>query len=527
MKPRVFPRGFYHGAMNRSKTIARLTAFCLTALLIGCTSPTTAEPADAAPHAKQNNRYNVLFIAVDDLRPELGCYGVDYVKTPHIDKLAATGTVFKQHFVAVPTCGSSRYALLTGRSPLSSGVRGSNNGALFTGPVSLKQEQQPGAQSLPELFNRSGYQTVLIGKISHTADGKVTAYNGTGDGRPELPHAWDDYATPYGDWKRGWGVFFAYADGKHREDKQGNRDLMQFTVEKDTDLPDGLMAQQAIDKLKALKAHTEKTGEPFFMGLGFFKPHLPFVAPKQDWDAVAKWDVPKPEFPNGIDTAYMPKMGEFYQYKMPWKKSRPLAMEDAMQAKRAYLACVRYTDRQVGKVLDALEEQGLADNTIVVLWGDHGWFLGEAGIWGKHTPLETALHSPLIIRAPGLDKPGMKTDALASTMDIYPTLMDLCKPKFTKTEHKLDGISLLPVLAGQATSVQERVVSTWNNATTYRSQNLRSVYRLKGEELIERELYELRKPEGAWIDVYQKMPKLFWTAVPSEFVRGGKGIEKE
>lgn len=484
--------------MNKYVTITWMSALCFASLLIGCARSTQAAPDQTS------NRYNVLFIAVDDLRPELGCYGVDYVSTPNIDKLAATGVLFKQHFVAVPTCGSSRYALLTGRSPLNSGIRGSQNNALYGGPSALKQEQQPGAQSMPELFRRSGYHTTLIGKISHTADGKVTAYNGKGDKRPELPHAWDDFATPYGPWQRGWGIFFAYADGKHREDGQGHRDLLEFTVEKDTDLPDGLMAERAIEKLKAFKDQDK----PFFMGLGFFKPHLPFVAPRQDWDAVNLWDVPEPVFPEGMDSAYVTKRhGEFYRYAMPWKKTHPLALDNAMQARRGYLACVRYTDRQVGKVLDALQKQGLADDTVVVLWGDHGYFLGEGGTWSKHSPLETALHSPLIIRVPGEGmQRGVKTNAVVSTMDIYPTLVDICQPTFTKTEHWLDGISLLPLINGNQTMVRDIVESTWGNATTYRSKTHRLIFPNKPNPKQPIELYDLRKENGAFINVANEQP---------------------
>jgi arylsulfatase A-like enzyme len=468
----------------------------LACLLAVCSTTS----AHAAPD-QTNNRFNVLFIAIDDLRPELGCYGVDYVNTPHIDKLAKTGVLFKQHFVMMPTCGASRYALLTGRDSMKS--KGTHNGALYTGGAALKQEQQPGAQTLPELFNRSGYRTVLIGKISHTPDGKVFAYNGKGDGRPELPHAWDDYATPYGPWQRGWGTFFAYADGKHREDGQGHRALLEFAVNKDTDLPDGLMAEQAIAKLKELKGRDE----PFFLGLGFFKPHLPFVAPKQDRDAVAKWDVPTPAFREGIDTAYYNGgNGEFYGYRMAWEKTKPLALDDAMQAKRAYLACVRYVDRQVGKVLDALEEEGLADNTVVVLWGDHGWFLGEAAMWAKHTALETAVHSPLIIRAPGVAQTGVKTDALASTIDLYPTLIDLCKPRFTRTEHELDGVSLMPILSGKKDGVRDVVPSYWRGATSLRTATHRVVYKTQKGEPTSVELYDLTKEEGAWVNVIDQQP---------------------
>ena len=229
---------------------------------------------------------NVLFIAIDDLRTELGCYGVDYADSPHLDQLAAEGTLFTNHFVQVPTCGASRYALLTGRSPAASGAL--QNGAMYSGRTALNPQQQPGAQTLPELFRRSGYHTTLIGKISHTADGRVYEYNGSGDGRDEIPLAWDDKLTPFGKWQRGWGIFFAYGQGRHREDGNGNKDLMQFSVENDDDLPDGMMASAAIEQLKQL-GNSEK---PFFMGLGFFKPHLPFVAPRQDWEAVRDRNIP-------------------------------------------------------------------------------------------------------------------------------------------------------------------------------------------------------------------------------------------
>lgn len=463
----------------------------IAALMLGCSSHAQAD-ADQA-----NNRYNVLLIAIDDLRPELGCYGHDYVQTPHIDKLASTGLTFLHHYVAVPTCGASRYALLTGRSPLSSGVTGGNEG-LFN---NLKPNQ-PGASTMPELFKRSGYHTVLIGKISHTPDGKMFAYNGKGDGRPELPNAWDDFATPYGPWQRGWGTFFAYANGKHREDGGGHSDLLQFTVEKDTDLPDGLMAEAAIEKLKELK----NNDKPFFMGLGFFKPHLPFVAPKQDWDAVALWDVPQPLFPEGIDSPYVNKAsGEFYRYKMPWQKSKPLAIEDAMQAKRGYLACVRYTDRQVGKVLEALEKEGLADHTIVVLWGDHGFFLGEAGAWGKHSPLETALHTPLIIRAPGVFKAGRQSDRVASTIDIYPTLIELCRPAFTQTAWSLDGVSLTEIPRDQR---PDHALSTWNRAVTIRSISHRLIVEQTDGKTSKAELYDLSQQHGAYINVAEQQPEM-------------------
>lgn len=470
-----------------------LTAF--TALFIAAAC---AGAADAA------GKPNVLFIAVDDLRPELGCYGVKHAISPHIDKLASQGMTFTHHYVQVATCGSSRYALLTGRSPRRSRAMG--NESMYAGPAQLSAKQLDGAQTLPELFRRSGYHTICIGKISHTPDGRVFAYNGTGDGRAEMPHAWDELPTPFGPWQRGWGTFFAYADGKHREDGKGHKDLMEFIAERDEDLPDGLMANAAIEKLRAMKAGDK----PFFMGLGFFKPHLPFVATKGDWDAVAKLDVPMPPQPEKGDTAYWHGSGEFKRYAMPFKKSTPLAPADALTTRRAYLACVRYVDRQVGKVLAALDELGLSDNTIVILWGDHGWHLGDSAIWGKHTPLERAMHSPLILRAPGVTKAGMKSDAMVETLDIYPTLVELCQPSFTKTVHPLDGLSLKPLITGEKKAIREAATSYWGGAITLRTPTHRLIVTpgKDGKGPTKVELYDMREGDDPVNNLAVKEPAL-------------------
>jgi arylsulfatase A-like enzyme len=449
-------------------------------------------------------RPNVLFIAIDDLRPELGSFGVPYAQTPNLDRLAVQGVAFTNHFVQVPTCGASRYALLTGRSPAVSGVKRSNS-AFYSGASKLSAEQLPGAQTFPELFRRSGYHTVLIGKISHTADGRVFAYNGKGDGREEVPHAWDELATPFGPWKRGWGTFFAYANGRHREDGKGHRDLMEFVVEKDEDLPDGLMAQTAIKKLQQLKAN----GKPFFMGLGFFKPHLPFVAPKQDWDALAAAKIPAPKYPNRVDSPYWHGSGEFYKYATPYEKKRPLMTKDALTARRAYLACARYSDRQVGKVLAELDRLKLTDNTIVVVWGDHGWFLGEVALWAKHTLFERAVRSPLIIRAPGLvTKPGRRCDSLVETLDIYPTLVEACNPTFRKTHHPLSGRSLLPLLKNESREIRKAAISYWGNTISVRTQTHRLIAKTGKDGPTNVELYELANGPDPVDNVTAKQPNV-------------------
>ena len=458
----------------------------LTALVV-MASLGVATGADA-----ESNRYNVLFIAIDDLRPELGCYGSKMAESPNLDSFAATAMQFNRHYVAVPTCGASRFALLTGRRPSSSGVTTGNQPA-YEGKTALNHDLQQGAQTMPELFRRSGYKTVCIGKISHTADGRVYAYDGNGDGRDELPDAWNSLATPLGPWKRGWGAFFAYAEGNHREDGQGHQDIMQFVVEKDTDLPDGLMADASIEELQKLS----ESGERFFMGLGFFKPHLPFVALRSDWealeDAYQRGDFHLPgDEANKPETAYWHASGEFYNYVFPFTKEQPLERDAAALARRGYAACVRYSDRQVGKVLEALDSSGLAENSIVVVWGDHGWHLGEQQIWGKHSPLERALRSVFMIRVPGMmTTAGQETNALVESTDIYPTLRDLCAPGFSETAFPLDGASLVPILNGSAESVRDVAVSHWGNAISIRSDRHRLVYREKNGVVSNIELFDL------------------------------------
>ena len=448
------------------------------------------------------NRYNVLFIAIDDLRPELGCYGVDHAQSPNLDRFARSALIFDRHYVQVATCGASRYALLTGRSPHRSGVTAKNN-AFHSGETKFSTLEQPGAQSMPELFRRSGYKTTLIGKVSHTADGLVYGYDGTGDGRLEMPNAWDDMLTPLGSWGRGWGVFFAYANGKHREDGGGHRDLWQFTVENDEDLPDGLNAKVAIEQLKKHK----ESGERFFMGVGFYKPHLPFVAPRQDWEAFEDVEIPLPK-PGRVKSPYWHASNEFYKYDAEHEKPNPLSASAIRNSKRAYSACVRYVDRQVGKVLTALDELELSKNTIVVVWGDHGWHLGEQEIWAKHAPFERSTRSVLMMYMPGMRTAGKKSRSLAASIDIYPTLVDVCFPRFRQSTHELDGVSLMPILRHERARVRSSVRSYWKDAITVRTDRHRLVAKVKDGEVVHRELYDLTDTEDSIKDLSESEPEL-------------------
>jgi arylsulfatase A-like enzyme len=457
----------------------------------------------AAPGPVQRKPPNVLFIAIDDLRPELGAYGSATAQTPSLDRFARRSVSFSRHYAVVPTCGPSRYALLTGRSPLRSGVT-SNNNALFQGPAALDPNGSSRAQTWPELFRRQGYHTVQIGKISHTPDGRIFSYNGSGDGRPELPGAWDELATPVGPWRRGWGAFFAYADGLHREDGRGHRPLMQFVAERDEDLPDGLMAAAAVEKLKQLG----QSDQPFLLALGFFKPHLPFVAPREDWEAAAGIDPELPPSPDSIDTSYRHKSTEFYNYTFPFEKAHPLSKDAQRITRRAYLASARYVDRQVGKVLAALERERLAENTIVVVWSDHGWHLGDLQMWGKHSPFERALRSVLMIRAPGVSREGAICDALVESTDLYPTLVDLCDFPTDKTEHPLDGLSLRGLLTGQQSSLRSTALSYWHDAISVRTATHRLIARRIENKLSPEALYDLSHAADEGANLIKNEPSL-------------------
>ena len=414
-------------------------------------------------------RKNVLFIAIDDLRPELGCYGVEHAVSPHLDAFAETAALFEQHFVQAPSCGPSRASLLTGRTPRSSGRF--RNASLYAGGRTLSKEPLEGAQTMPELFRRNGYRTVQIGKISHTPDGRAFAYDGSGSGDDELPHAWDELATPIGEWGRGWGAFFAYANGAHREDGSGRDDLMEFKVEEDDELPDGLMAQVAARKLVELG----EEDQPFLLAVGFFKPHLPFVAPRADLAALEDVEVSPPAETTPLPAPYGTRSAEFFNYKLSPESSRPLDAAETQAARRAYLACVRYVDRQVGAVLQALESAGLAESTTVVIWGDHGWHLGESATWGKHTLFDRSLQSALLVRVPGVTEAGSRVESIVTTLDLYPTLIELCELKDRRVAFPLEGVSLVPVLEDPSARARAAAIAYWGRSATVRTPDHRLI----------------------------------------------------
>ncbi|WP_299581948.1 sulfatase [uncultured Sunxiuqinia sp.] len=429
---------------------------------------------------KISQQPNILFICVDDLRPELGCYGSEYIHSPNIDELAQTGAVFTNHFVSIPTCGASRSSLLTGMYPRTKGHL--SNEAIHK-LISGKPETEA-----PETFihhlRRNGYYTVGIGKISHYADGLLYGYTDSVGSELELPHSWDEMLFDPGKWETGWNAFFGYADGENRQSL--NRQVAPYEkgdVE-DIGYPDGLTANLALSKL----AELAQKKQPFFLGVGFFKPHLPFNAPAKYWDLYKEEDLPlspNPAIPANVHKASLHASGEFNGYRLGDEQASlegPVSDAYARKLRHAYFACISYVDAQVGKLLGELDELGLAENTVVVLWGDHGWHLGDQLVWGKHTIFERALKSAFIVRVPGMTT-GQTVNRVVSTVDIYPTLMDLCE---VAMPHVTDGRSMLPFLGDKPAEWDDEAFGYFRNGISLRTDRYRlSKYFRQEEPVIE------------------------------------------
>lgn len=389
---------------------------------------------------KSSSHPNVLFIMVDDLRPDLGCYGNKIVHSPNIDKLASQSVLFKKQYAVVPTCGASRCAILTGYLPRSRAAL--SNEACVTFISNKPKTAEP--KTFIANLKQNGYYTVGIGKISHYADGYVYPYTAPKSNKLELPYSWDEMLFDPGKWKTGWNAFFAYADGTNRNDLHKEVKPYEKANVNDEGYPDGLTADLAVKTMKRLA----KKDQPFFLAVGFFKPHLPFNSPAKYWNMYDESKIPlthSPGIPKNVNKASLNQSAEFNQYKLGEEHpslENPVSDEYARKLKHAYYAVISYTDAQVGKVLDELKSLGLDKNTVIILWSDHGWHLGDDRVWGKHTLFEYATRSVLMVKTPGMNK-GKVCNKVVSAIDIYPSLMQLCHVSMA---HTTDGTSFVDLL---------------------------------------------------------------------------------
>ncbi|MBS3821964.1 MAG: sulfatase [Phycisphaerae bacterium] len=373
----------------------------------------------AAGQADDKDRPNVLMIAVDDLRPQLGCYGHEQMISPHIDALAGRGVLFKRAYCQVPVCGASRASLLTGLRPTN---------RRFVTYKTWARKDAPDAVSLPGWFRRQGYETISRGKIFHH--------------KTDCKDAWSTLDRLRG--FPGYVMAESRQIGRAYRKKHGNSHKQGPATEcadrPASDYPDGKVAERCMTDLKRLA----KADKPFFLAAGFHKPHLPFAAPKKYWDLYdrSKIDLADNPFaPKGAPRQALHNWGELRGYYTGIPANGPLSDVQARELIHGYYACVSFIDAQIGQLLAELKRQGLANNTLVVLWGDHGWNLGEHGLWCKHCNFETSLHSPLIFAGPGVAE-GKSTDALVEYVDLYPTLCDLAGLR--QPDH-LEGLSMAPL----------------------------------------------------------------------------------
>lgn len=431
-------------------------------------------------------RPNVLLICVDDLRPELHCYGVEYIRSPNIDRLAESGRLFLHHYVQAPTCGASRCALLTGR------YGGPGNSALFE--RARRMVRLPGTvpPSLPAWFRRHGYTTVSVGKVSHHPGG-LGGPDWNDEAIPEMPESWDRHLLDPGPWKHPRGWMHGLANGEIRVVPK-EMDVMQSVEGPDDIYPDGINTRLALKQLEELAADDK----PFFLAFGILRPHLPFGAPArymQPYREATLPPIPHPTKPEGRTTWH--RSGEFFQYNT-WGRNPNTDPAFATAVRKHYAACVSFADAQVGRILDRLDQLGLTDRTIVVLWGDHGWHLGEHAIWGKHSLFEESLRSPLIIRYPGISQPGRPTRAMVETIDLFPTLADLAglpRPDF------VHGVSLRPILENPGNEGHP-AFSYKSTARTIRTPTHRLIRHNDGYL----ELYDHRIPAGETRNVADTQP---------------------
>ena len=378
---------------------------------------------------------NVLFIAIDDLRPALGCYGDPVAVTPNIDRLASRGTVFHRAYCQLAVCSPSRLSMLTGRRPDT--IRVWDLSTHFRAAI-------PDVVTLPQHFKNHGYHTQSLGKIYH------------GSGKPSKdPPSWS--VEPQYDFIRDPKV--RYALPENLQGKGLKRSAAESADVADSTYIDGIVCDAAIRRLSKLKARKR----PFFLAVGFRKPHLPFCAPQMYWDLYDRAKIPLPletKHPQDAPELATRTWNELEGY-TDIPKDGQLSTDKLRELRHGYYACVSYVDALVGRLLEELAKLKLAENTVVVLWGDHGYHLGEQGLWTKANNYELSTRVPLIISVPGPARSGRKSNALVEFVDVYPTLADICG---LDEPQGVEGISLKPLLASPDQPWKRAVFSQYPRA---------------------------------------------------------------
>lgn len=415
---------------------------------------------------------NVLFIAVDDLRPQLGCYGDKLAKSPNIDRLAGNGLLFERAYCQQAICMSSRASLMSGYRP--DRFRIFENGPLY--------RTAPEAWSMNRHFQKHGYETATLSKVYHHPSDETIGWS--------IPAI-----HPKGAWK-GRCYLTAAAQELAAKGRDGRGPPFEAADVPDTAYPDGVTLDAALAQLERLK----KLNRPFFLAVGFLRPHLPFCAPKRYWDLYPADAIPlaaRAEPPKNAPECALTDWSELRKYAGVPRKG-PVSPALARDLVHGYYACVSYTDALIGRLLDRLRALGLDEQTVVVLWGDNGWKLGDYGMWCKHTNFEMDARIPLIIRASG-HAPG-RSRRLVELVDLYPTLAELCG--LPRPDH-LEGTSLVPLLKNPSLPWKKAAFSHYPRpgimGRSVRTERYRYTEwrKMDAGELVARELYDFdTDPQG-------------------------------
>ncbi len=397
-----------------------------------------------AAAAPQNGKYNVLFLIADDLNCDLGCYGHPLVKSPNIDRLAGRGMRFERAYCQYPLCGPSRALFLCGLYP---------DQTLIHRNAVLVRDRVPNVVTMPEHFRNHGYTPMRIGKLYHYGVPRAIGTDGHDD-----PASWDKRFNPRGRDKDEESQVFTLVPGQY-----GGTLSWMAADGTDEEQTDGIGATMAVKLLEEFAANKK----PFFLGVGFYRPHTPYVSPKKYFAMYPREKIVVPTVPDGyLETLPAPAVATLGAKKV----NINLPETTKREAMQAYYASISFMDAQVGRVLDALERVGLADNTIVLMTSDHGYHMGEHGHFQKMTLFENATHVPLIISVPGMKNAGQSTPSLVEMVDYYPTLSELCG---LPVPDNISGVSQASAVTDKDSAPRQSALTQEHDGYTMRTDRYR------------------------------------------------------